>query len=461
MEQLALVLQGLAGIVVLAPLLLLVLLCMTSLIEWKLGEKTTAWACLIAILFGLGAAWGIVLIMLGLDQRQLVLIVGDWVAMGSYHFTIQLVFDLLSVPMVILTFLLCGIIVAFTNRYLHRESGYHRFFVFFALFLAGMVVAALAGTIEMLLVGWEMVGLSSVMLVAFFQERPQPIRNALRLWVVYLVADAALLLAVVVMHHQGETGTGHLLWGEFSWPQKPAVLLPVWSWWVGLLLVIAAAGKSALLPFSGWLPRAMEGPTPSSAIFYGALSVHLGVFLLLRLGHLWESIPSLAYLLAVLGLGTALFAYLAGSVQTDIKSVLAFASLIQVGLIVAEIGVGWRYIPLAHLVGNACLRTFQFIRAPSLLHDRRRMESALGGHLPRPSEPFPLARAELRLWLFRWLLERGYWDSWLHSCIVSPFVRLMRRCERWEQKWYRWLAGTTAAAFPLDSTSESTLEDVI
>ena len=158
--------------------------------------------------------------MLGLDQRQLVLIVGDWVAMGSYYFTIQLVFDLLSVPMVILTFLLCGIIVAFTNRYLHRESGYHRFFVFFALFLAGMVVAALAGTIEMLLVGWEMVGLSSVMLVAFFQERPQPIRNALRLWVVYRVADAALLLAVVVMHHQGETGTGHLLWGEFSWPQK-------------------------------------------------------------------------------------------------------------------------------------------------------------------------------------------------------------------------------------------------
>src|SRR5205807_2103872 len=109
---------------------------------------------------------------------------------------------------------------------------------------------------------------------------------------------------------------------------------------IGLLLLLAAAGKSALVPFSGWLPRAMEGPTPSSAVFYGALSVHLGAFLLLRAGPLLAAAPLLAVAVVFLGLVTSIFAYLAGSVQTDIKSALSFASLSQVGLIVAEIGVG-------------------------------------------------------------------------------------------------------------------------
>src|SRR5262249_33218490 len=143
---------------------------------------------------------------------------------------------------------------------------------------------------------------------------------------------------------------------------------------VGLLLIVAAAGKSALVPFSGWLPRAMEGPTPSSAVFYGALSVHLGAFLLLRVLPILESSVVLAVVLIILGLTTSLFASLASSVQTDIKSALSYASLVQVGLVVAEIGVGAVYRPvvyvaLVHLLGNACLRTLQFIRAPTLLQD--------------------------------------------------------------------------------------------
>src|SRR6185436_17675360 len=105
---------------------------------------------------------------------------------------------------------------------------------------------------------------------------------------------------------------------------------------VGFLLLIAAAGKSALIPFSGWLPRAMEGPTPSSAIFYGALSVHLGAFLLMRFSPLFALSPLLQWLTVAAGLSTACFAALTGRVQTDVKCALTYASLTQVGLIVAE-----------------------------------------------------------------------------------------------------------------------------
>jgi NAD(P)H-quinone oxidoreductase subunit 5 len=211
-----------------------------------------------------------------------------------------------------------------------------------------------------------------------------------------------------------------------------------------LLLVVAAAGKSALVPFSGWLPRAMEGPTPTSAIFYGALSVHLGAFLLLRIGSLIESSLLLATVVVVLGLATAFYAYLIGSVQTDVKAVLSFASLVQVGLIVAEIGFGLRYIALVHLLGNACLRTLQFIRAPSLLSDYHQLENAMGHELPSGAGPVDTAPARLQLWLYRFATERGYLDAILCASIVSPFVRLFLWFDKLERRWTNFLIGQRA-----------------
>src|SRR5262249_53579331 len=152
---------------------------------------------------------------------------------------------------------------------------------------------------------------------------PLPCRNALRVWVVYRVSDAALLLAAVVLHQM--TGGGDLdaltcyraagsaaASQSGSWPYGHCTLSPAQSLVAGVLLLLAAAGKSALIPFSGWLPRAMEGPTPSSAVFYGALSVHLGAYMLLRVSPLLDASPTLSAVVIVLGLSTAVFAYLAG-----------------------------------------------------------------------------------------------------------------------------------------------------
>jgi len=367
---------------------------------------------------------------------------GDWVITPHYHLKFEFVLDLLSLSYVMLTLVLCAVIGAFSTRYLHRERGYQRFFVLFALFLLGMVTASLSDTVETLFAGWEMVGLSSVLLIAFFQERPSPPRNGLRVWVVYRICDVALMLAAILMHEINGAGDFDHLVGDKAWPAHDPLLIGPHFTMLGVLFVIAAAGKSALIPFSGWLPRAMEGPTPSSAVFYGALSVHLGAFLLLRVSPVLDSSIWLQVAVVVLGLSTSAFAYLAGRVQTDIKSALAFASLTQVGIIIAEIGLGFRYLALLHLLGHACLRTLQFLRAPSLLHDHHQLENAIGS---RPREEGVMWEQRLPIkvqhWLYRFALERGYLDSILEKWVARPFVALFRSLDGLETRWARILDG--------------------
>jgi NAD(P)H-quinone oxidoreductase subunit 5 len=456
---------ALGALVVAAPVALLALLGVASLLGRPLSETATAKASQAAILTGFLPAVGVLALMLDTGARHVTLDLGNWVefhARGEEHpytFSVKFVFDRLSVPFVILSYLLCGTIVSFATRYLHREPGYNRFFVQYAIFLLGMVLAALAGTIETLFTGWELVGLSSALLVAFFQERPAPPRNGLRVWVVYRVSDAALLLAALLLHHQFGQGDFDYLTGYAggeagelrSWPHGQMLgevrKHPETLFAVGLLLVVAAAGKSALVPFCGWLPRAMEGPTPSSAVFYGALSVHLGAYLLLRVSPLLGVSDWLAGVIVALGLTTALYAYVTGSVQTDIKSALSFASLAQVGIIVAEIGAGvwwpflW-YVALAHLIGHACLRTLQFVRAPTLLTDYRTLENAIGARLPRrPGFWATLLPEGMRAWVYRVALERGYLDAVLDTYVIRPFVRLFRWCDRAERWWTDFLTG--------------------
>jgi NAD(P)H-quinone oxidoreductase subunit 5 len=448
------------GLVALAaPGALAAVLGVVALAGRRLREETTDRLCAAAIVTGLLASVTVLALMLLHGTRHESIEVGEWVVIPNYHFSVKLVFDRLSVPLAILSFVLCGTIGAFAIRYMHREAGFNRFFVLYALFVLGMVLTSLAGTIETLFAGWELVGLSSALLVAYFQDRPAPVRNGLRVWVIYRISDAALLLGAIVMHHlRGEGDFDKLLPG--AWPDAHSAVFGAQALAVGLLLVVAAAGKSALIPFSGWLPRAMEGPTPSSAVFYGALSVHLGAFLLLRISPILETSIWLSAAVVALGLATALYAYLTGSVQTDIKSALAFASLVQVGLIVAEVGLGWRYVPLVHLLGHACLRTLQFLRAPTLLHDYHQMENAIGAHLPRPGGPLGLASGRLRAWLYRFALERGYLDALLNEYVAGPFVRLFRWCDAMERRWTDFLAGGASRESDAVKPHSGAIEDL-
>jgi len=345
---------------------------------------------------------------------------------------------------------------------LHREQGYNRFFVLFALFLLGMIFSSLAGTIETLFFGWELVGLSSALLVAYFHDRINPVNNGQRVWVIYRLADASFLIAALTLHHLTGAGDFDGLMGTGIWPLGEASISSSHALFVGLLLLFAAAGKSALVPFSGWLPRAMEGPTPSSAIFYGALSVHLGAFLLLRVSPLLEVSKPLRIAVVSVGLVSAIFGALATRVQNDIKSALAFASLTQVGSIVVEIGFGLRYVALVHILGHACLRTLQLLRAPTLLHDYHEMENAIGGRLQTaPSIWSRVLSSNVRHWFYSLAMERGFFDAILYELLVRPFKSVFIKCDTLERRWTHWLSGEPSRESDDVTTRAESLEEFV
>lgn len=471
--------------VVVSPAALLAVLGLATLFRIPLSERSVARYAQASSIVGLIASLCILAYMLAMNIRHVPLELGDWVHLENavaesshapandhtqtnvelhatdddphaahFHFSLKFVFDRLSVPFAIMSFVLCGVIGAFAFRYLHLEEGYYRFFLFYSIFQLGMIISSLAGTIETLFLGWELVGLSSALLVAFFHDRPAPVQNGLRVWSVYRVADAAFLIAALTLHHLSGSGDFEGLMGKGDWPGGHATITENQALLVGSLLLFAAAGKSALVPFSGWLPRAMEGPTPSSAVFYGALSVHLGAFLLLRVSPVLELSPILCGMVVALGLITMIFAAMAARVQADVKSALSYASLVQVSIIVVEIGLGLRYIPLIHIIGHACVRTLQLVRAPSLLKDYSILENALGDHLPD-------SRSVWRRWLspdmrarfYRFAWERGYLDSMLDDFVVRPFVNIFKWSDRMERRWTTFLSGTSGAEVKSESES--------
>ncbi len=421
-------------VVLICPTLLVLALGLKTLIGRVMSESAIVRWTQYTNIVGLLAALGVLAGMLDHGDRFVAIELGNWVIIPEqhFHFHLKFVFDRLSVPFCILSLMLCGVVASFSSRYLHREEGFNRFFVCYSFFTLGMVVTSLAGTVEVLFFGWELVGLSSALLVAYFHERPAPVRNGLRVWSFYRIADAAFLLAALTLHHYTGEGDFAKLTGSGPWPEGVASISSSEALAVGLLLLVAAAGKSALVPFSGWLPRAMEGPTPSSAIFYGALSAHLGAFLLLRVSPILELSVALSAAVVGIGLATAGYGALVSRVQTDIKTALVYASMTQVGLIVAEIGLGLRYWALVHIIGHACLRTLQLLRAPTLLHDYHTIENAIGGR--------PAVKEAKPRW-YRFALERGYLDNIIDLYVVCPFKCLFQWCDRSERRWTDWLSG--------------------
>ncbi len=366
---------------------------------------------------------------------------GVWFEVGHYRFRWLLVGDRLSLLFAGFSSGLVWIIAAFSSRYLHREPGFHRFYLMLTLFGSGVLLVVLAGNLDLVFFGWEVVGLTSALLIAFFHERRLPVENGLRAFVTYRFCDIGLLSAAVWLHHT--IGHSHLSTtpGAEAWAVLPVppgagdVVL------VGFLVLWASMGKAAQIPLGGWLPRAMEGPTPSSAIFYGAISVHLGPYLLLRATPILEADARIRAAVILVGALTALHATFVGRVQSDIKSVLAYASMTQLGLIYVEIGLGFHGLALVHIVGHASLRSLQILRSPSLLHDHQHMEQAMGGALPRSGGHLERwVPAALQPWLYRAALERGYLDTLIVDQGVARLMRGLRWLDALDAAWSRRLA---------------------
>ncbi len=405
------------------PALAILLLALPAWFGLRLGERFVVAVLGVAFSVSFAASLVLLVALAAGGSGVLTTHLGDWFQVGHYHFELRLVGDSLSLPFAAFSAMLVGLVAAFSHRYLHREPGYLRFFLLLAVFGAAVQLVVLAGTLDLVFFGWELVGLTSALLIGFFHERPEPVRHGFRAFLTYRFCDIGLLGAAVWLHYTvGSTG----LVPSEPWLGFVAPATVGSASVAGFLLLWATIGKSGQVPLGGWLPRAMEGPTNSSAIFYGAISIHLGPYLLLRAGPILEQAPAVAHAVLVVGATTALHGTFVGRVQSDIKSSLAYASMTQVGLIFVEIGLGFRVLALVHIVGHATLRSLEILRSPSLLHDHHHLEQAMGSHLPRPGGHIErLVPRALQPWLYRLALERGYLDSLVADYAVGGFRRCM------------------------------------
>ena len=447
--------EYLIGIIVFLPGLVSLLLGAFWLLGIELSERMVARLTGLCYLISTGSILILLGMMLQTGQNEVRLSLGNWFEAGEYHFPLLLVIDRLSMPLVMLSTVLVGVIGAFSVRYLHRDPGYHRFFILLNIFGFGITLLFTAGSFDMIIGGWELVGLTSVLLIGFFQYRDEPVRSAIRVFLTYRVCDIGLLTGVALLHHYAGTAIFTQLFNATggTWPQGGSTLGNGAATLVGLLLLLGAMGKAAQIPFSGWLPRAMEGPTPSSAIFYGALSVHAGAYLLLRAQPLIGSSKVVTGAVIVVGLLTAIHGTMVGRACADAKTAIGYAAMAQLGIIFVEIGFGLQWIALLHITGHAVVRTLQFLRAPSMLHDHHRIHAAAGGHLGETGNHFELIiPRRLRSWLYRLAIEQGHHDTLIERLGTGPIIRLAAFLTKVEARWTGIIiAQTPNPAAPLSS----------
>jgi NAD(P)H-quinone oxidoreductase subunit 5 len=412
----------------LIPVALLAILALSSVFARRLSEaavsRLTGGALLASTI-----AFAFTLALYLLEDMEPTLWTGaSWFSSGHGQLQFDILIDAWSLGFALLTATIGGVICAFSARYLHADSGFYRYFTLSACFIVGMLLISLAGSIEVLFAGWELVGLSSALLVAFFHERKEPVRNAMRVFATYRLGDAAMAIAAILIHHAVGSGSLSTMFRTGS-PDVLFSLSGAEATAIGVCFLAAVAAKSALLPLSGWLPRAMEGPTPSSAVFYGSLSVHAGCYLLWRAWPLLDHSLTVQILALAAGATTAVFAGLVTRVQTDVKSALSYATLTQIGLIVVEISLGLRLVPFLHMIGHACYRLLQFLSAPNLLHDLHSLETvAAASRVRKKDDDDRRERGESLLYLI--CLERGFLDPLLDRFLVAPIRRLLLLASR-------------------------------
>lgn len=352
-----------------------------------------------------------------------------WIANGlkpvSYHlatlyqtdhfvFAFELFYDEVTAMFSVIGALLFFLVATFSKYYMHRDQGYKRFFNTILLFATGYNFIILSGNFETLFIGWEIKGVCSFLLIAFYRNRYLPVKNAFKAISYYRISDVSLMLAMWMMHHLTQQ---NILFSELSNAKILAVQTgnTAMAAFIVCMLILPAAIKSAQFPFTAWLPRAMEGPTSSSAIFYGSLSVHIGVFLLLRTHPFWEDMLWAKIAIIVIGAATAIVATLIARVQPTVKTQIAYSSAAQIGLMFIEVALGFHWLVLIHFAGNAFLRTYQLLVSPSVLNYLVHHQYF---HYTAPQQK-PISKLAATLYMLG--IKEWHLDSMMFTYLWSPF----------------------------------------
>ena len=344
-----------------------------------------------------------------------------------FVFAIQFYYDEITAVFSIVGSLLFFLVATFSKYYMHRDEGFKRFFNIILLFAAGYNFIIFSGNFETLFIGWEIKGLCSFLLIAFYRSRYLPVKNAYKTISNYRVSDVALILAMWMMHHlthQNITYTQLDQARDIATQTHHAGM----AVFIVSMFILAATIKSAQFPFTTWLPRAMEGPTSSSAIFYGSLSVHIGVFLLLRTHAFWQDMLWAKIVIIVVGVLTGIFATLIARVQPNVKTQIAYSSAAQIGIMFIEIALGFHWLVLIHFAGNAFLRTYQLLVSPSVLNYL--VHHQYFHYHPPQDKPVGKLRAAL------YILSVKEWnlDTMMFKYLWSPFKWIGRQMQFLENR---------------------------
>jgi NADH-quinone oxidoreductase subunit L len=293
----------------------------------------------------------------------------EWISTSTFHASFALMVDQLTLIMLLVVTGVGFLIHVYSVGYMANEEGYWRFFAYLNLFMFFMLTLVLAENFLLMFVGWEGVGLASYLLIGFYFERGAAAAAGKKAFIVNRIGDFGFLLAIfLLLSHFGSLSFSHIFPVVVSHPEMQGGFVTA----IALLLLVGAAGKSAQIPLYIWLPDAMEGPAPVSALIHAATMVTAGVYLIARAHILFDRSPFALEVVAIIGAATAFFAATLGIVQNDIKRVLAYSTISQLGYMFLACGAAAYSAAIFHLVTHAFFKGLLFLAAGSVIH-------ALGG----------------------------------------------------------------------------------
>ena len=401
---------------------------LSGLLRGEASESTTAlialWTCSMSCLLAFT--------LLGTDllhKNASSFLLGQWLSSETLNIDINFITHGFSLVLAALFSLLLVIILRFSINYMHREIGFHRFFFVLTLFASAIQLLVLSGNTVGTFCGWEIAGLCSYLLILYTYNRPVAALNATHVFVTNRIGDASFILGISLSYAWAET-TNWLNLRTIA-----AQLSTGEATGIAISFAIAAFAKSAQLPFTPWLARAMEGPTPSSSLFYGAVMIHSGVYLVCLLEPVFDKAPLAMALLVFIGGLTALYSYLVGLTQTDVKSSLVYATSGQLGLLFLECGLGFWQFAKWHLCAHAIIRTYSFLTAPSLMHNV----------YENPQHPVSPTLAKQR-WAYTASLQRFWLDQLTDWTLIRPIRRLAHDLHYFDDQIVDQLTGITTPA---------------
>ncbi len=330
----------------------------------RISRRTAGWISTLTTFLAFGGALVAFVGLWAADpgDREELSTAYTWLASGNFDVGFQILLDPLSSTMMLVVSGVGGLIVWYSMGYMHGDDEERRYFAYMSLFVFSMLLLVEAGNFLLLLVGWGLVGLASYLLIGFWHHKPEAVAAAKKAFVMNAIGDATFALACVLLIWQ--TGTLEFF-GVFEQVDGiPSTMVTL----IALGLLGGAVAKSAQLPLQTWLPDAMEGPTPVSALIHAATMVTAGVYLLVRAHPVFEAAPDVQHLAAGLGAATLLVAGAIALVQWDIKRVIAYSTMSQIGYMFMAAGIGAYGYAMFHLMTHAFFKALLFMSAGLVIH---------------------------------------------------------------------------------------------